>query len=592
MKTVFRFFTIIIAVLLIIYVSLYSLSSESSEIDNNLNVATLVATQQISPNVQSNGIDSIQFQDNPDVYKNDDPGSVITIYVTVKGGDNFTWQQINEIQSVAEANAELENSDKPIVEAIVQFGNDSGPLPTEIGYNALIPNSTIETRQANAPFDPQKSYKIVLFDSTGTWRGQSIINLNKHLSDDTRFRNKLSFDLLKQIPNMVSLRTQFVHLYVKDETSDPPQTAFFDYGLFTQVEQPNKRYLESRLLDRDGQLYKANNFNFAEYPEQIRLVTDPLYDETSFSQILEIRGSNDHSKLIQMLADVNNEDIPIEQTFEKYFDAENYFTWMAFNILVGNIDTATQSYLLYSPRNGNKWYFIPWDYDNAFPLQSSPEYAVKEFLPWQKGVSAYWGVVLHQRVLQVGQYEDMLDEKLDELLDILYPDAINALINSYQPVIDKYSFVMPDVYYIPINLDTSHKIAGLLSSDIDTNYNLYVKSLEEPLPFSVDAPTLNNNLISFKWDEAYDMGSRDISYHFVLGKDWAFQDLVFEKKLFDTSIDVPFELLSSGKYFWRVTAINSIQGVQYSYDYYVDQNSEIHPGVKVFYVTINGEVLE
>ena len=33
-----------------------------------------------------------------------------------------------------------------------------------------------------------------------------------------RFRNKLSYDLLKGIPELLSLRTQFVHLYVKDET--------------------------------------------------------------------------------------------------------------------------------------------------------------------------------------------------------------------------------------------------------------------------------------------------------------------------------------------------------------------------------------
>lgn len=593
MKTLFRIVPILIAILLIIYVSLFSLTSETTQIDRNLSISTLLAATQVAATQQSllasqsGDIDSLPFKDNPEVYKDDDPSSVVTIYVTVKKGEAYTWQQINNL---AEANNDPNTSST--ADAIVQFGDDLGPYPSEVGFNAITPNSTIEIRRATANFDLQKSYKIVLIDSAGTWRGQSSIILNKHLSDETRFRNKLSFDLMKQIPDLISLRTQFVHLYVKDETAEPAQTSFVDYGLYTQIEQPNKRFLASRLLDSDGQLYKANNFEFNEYPDQIRLVTDPLYDENSFSQVLEIRGSNDHTKLIQMLKDVNDESIPIEQTFEKYFNADNYFTWMAFNILVGNIDTYSQNYFLYSPKNGNKWYFIAWDYDNAFPLQTTPEYSAKKFLPWQKGVSTYWGVTLHRRVLQVDEYRLALDRKMDELLKVLYPDAINSLIDLYQPVIDKYTFAMPDAYYLPVSFDTSRKIANLIYTNIDTNYNLYVTSLEQPMPFYLYSPVINNDKLSFTWSEAYDLGLRDISYRFILGKDWAFQDIIFEQELINTSIDVPINLLTPGKYFWQVTAINSINGIQSSYDFYVDSNSVIHPGVKMFYITPNGEVIE
>lgn len=44
-----------------------------------------------------------------------------------------------------------------------------------------------------------------------------------------RFRNKLAYDLMKKIPQMLSLRTQFVHLYVKDNT-DGTSDSFADYG--------------------------------------------------------------------------------------------------------------------------------------------------------------------------------------------------------------------------------------------------------------------------------------------------------------------------------------------------------------------------
>lgn len=44
-----------------------------------------------------------------------------------------------------------------------------------------------------------------------------------------RFRNKLAYDLMKDIPQMISARTQFVHLYVKDET-EGGSGVFEDYG--------------------------------------------------------------------------------------------------------------------------------------------------------------------------------------------------------------------------------------------------------------------------------------------------------------------------------------------------------------------------
>ena len=50
---------------------------------------------------------------------------------------------------------------------------------------------------------------------------------------------------------MVSLRTQFVHLYINRE----------DMGLFEVIENPGKRFLAAHGL-APGELLKANNFAF------------------------------------------------------------------------------------------------------------------------------------------------------------------------------------------------------------------------------------------------------------------------------------------------------------------------------------------
>ena len=68
-------------------------------------------------------------------------------------------------------------------------------------------------------------------------------------------------------------------------------------------------------LDKNGQLYKVNFFEFQRYEDIIRLSSDAGYDADSFEEYLEIKGDNDHSKLIEMLDDVNDTSKPIEETF-------------------------------------------------------------------------------------------------------------------------------------------------------------------------------------------------------------------------------------------------------------------------------------
>ena len=84
------------------------------------------------------------------------------------------------------------------------------------------------------------------------------------MGEGLRFRNKMAYDLIEGIPQMTGLRTQFVHLYVRDLTTGSG-AAFEDYGLYTQVEQLNKTALKTHGLDRNGQLYKVNSFEFQRY---------------------------------------------------------------------------------------------------------------------------------------------------------------------------------------------------------------------------------------------------------------------------------------------------------------------------------------
>jgi spore coat protein H len=390
---------------------------------------------------------------------------------------------------------------------------------------------------------------------------------------------------------MASLRTQFVRLFVKDETTDPPKITYVDYGLYTQVEQPNRKFLKSHLLDPNGQLYKATFFEFFRYPDQIRLVDDPLYDEEAFSRILEIKGNKDHTKLIQMLDDVNNESIPIEKTFEKYFSADNYFTWLAFNILVGNVDTQAQNFYLYSPRNGNKFYFLPWDYDGDLKRQVKNADLMFPYDYFEFGIANFWGAPLHNRVLKVAGYRQMLDAKINELMTFLTPEKIKGMLDEYKKVTDLYTLSMPDLYYLPATPAEYYLEYEQIPGEIQINYNLYLESLNTPMPFFLGKPKIIENALIFNWGESYDFHAQKITYHFEVGKDWEFREIVHEETLTDlTSIKI--DILKPGTYFWRVTATNEDGKTQYPFDVYIDANGFPHSGIKYLLITEDGKVLE
>ncbi len=461
------------------------------------------------------------------IYQDDAPGSVVTVYITVRKGNSadntdHTWKQVNDFSNGVFTNNALVQDES--AEAIVQFGDDRGPIPGELGYDEVVPNAIIGVR---GPLSyPQQSYTIKINQGSGKWRGQSTIALNKHFLDPSRLRNKLNFDLMKQIPDMVSLRTQFVHLYIMDQTTDPWSKAFVDYGLYTQVEVPDKKFLKSRFFDPSGQLYKAASFDFGRYPDQIRLVDDPLFDESLFSTRLEIKGNMDNSKLIQMLDDVNNPEIPIEATFEKYFNADNYFTWMAYNILVGNVSTSSENFYLYSPHNGNKFYFIPWDYDNSFFRQNRENCCdYSPYASYQYGVTNYWGSHLDNRLFRIPAYRQALDYKINELMEFLTPQKITAMLDDYKPVVEKYSLQMPDAMYLPTNKGQMEQDLEIIPSEVKNNYTLYLESMKTSMPFYLGVPTVANGILNFKWGESYDFNGQAISYHFVLARDPALNDV-------------------------------------------------------------------
>lgn len=534
--------------------------------------------------------ESEHFKDNDLLYANDDDTSVITMYLTVTKGTssentNHTWTEIN---SYSVYDYEDMGVERYAVNGLLQVGDENGPLEGELGYEKYSPNAVVSIRGQSSSRARQKNYKIKLNDNAGTWNDQQTINLNKHAYEGLRFRNKLTYDLLEELPGMMALQTQFVHLYVKDET-EGANAEFVDYGLYTQVEQPNKSFLERHGLDKNGHLYKINLFEFWRYEDVIKLKNDSSYDVVAFEERIEIKGDDDHSKLIRMLDELNDESNAIEDILDKWFDIENLASWMAFHILVGNVDTQSRNTLLYSPLNVDKWYFISWDNDDSLTRTEDRLDGDYE-LTWMYGVSNYWGNVLFQRALKSESYRKILDEKIELFRSIMTEEKMQALVDSYAEVVKPYVYAEPDLLHALLTEEEYDLVCEGITKEIEENYLLYKESLEAPMPFYIGEPEKTTEGIYIPWDISYDFDRENVFYTFELADNFAFENpIVLQEELFVAGYTYTGEL-EPGQYFVRVTASNESGRKQMAFDSYVSNDGKEIYSTRSFYVMQDGSI--
>lgn len=500
-------------------------------------------------------INTVGMTENKTIYSEDAPQSLVYFYVTVQRGDagsdtDHTFAQVNSAVRFAE-DSHVDND--ILARAVVQVGNADGPQPGMLGYDATESNATIRVRGNSSSVRPQKSYKLELDDEAGLWRGQSNIALNKHNFDATRLRNKLYFDLLRPVEDISSLRTQFVRLYIKDETAG--ETTFTDYGLFTQAEVPTKKYLANHGLDSEGYLYKAISFNF-EMSDGLKNFDDPDFDQAAFDKILSCKGRQDNQKLIDLVNLIADRSVDINEIVGDYIDRENYLTWLAYNILMGNNDTTVQNFYLYSPLNSQKWFFIPWDGDNCLHWQEDEvEGLTGNYGSWEHGVANYWGVLLHQRFLKNEANRAELAAKVDELHETINRDTVNALAQQYDQVVRPYALAMPDFYYLGNTAAERDAILAGLGDQVELAYQQFYDSLHELMPFFLYQPVQDGQTVLFRWEDAYDFDNQPITYRLRVAATPDFANPVVDVAgLTGTEYPVPADQLPAGTWYFAVTA--------------------------------------
>lgn len=492
-----------------------------------------------SPNTGMSSGPILPLEDDRSVYALDTNG-IRTLNVTVlPGGSNM---------GEVDADTDWSDDDKPTT--LVNVSEPGYIFPNE----ATSSSGTLRIRGHTSRYADQKSYKITFDDPNGQWRNLLVLELNKHPYDLSRIRQKLSFNYFQNIPNMTGLRTQFIHMYI-DEV---------DYGLFTLIERCDEEFLSAHGLDSIAHLYKAENFEFLRYPDNIMNTNDPDYSVDNFEEILEIRGKNDnHLKLILMLEDVNDEEMDIDTVMENHFQRDNYLTWFATNIVLKNDDTNSQNFFLYSPHTSNGWYFLPWDYDGAWDFYGQAQEAADGPRPrWTEGVSNWWNVVLHKKFLKNSTNLQDLIDKVEEVNQLFTAAQTTDYVDTYMQSVYDIITENPDLENLPTIVGSNDPAQKIVEFDTEIDrlpgipeesYQLFIDTLGRPMPVWLSDPATSGNTTSFAWDESYDLQGDEITYDFQISTDPAFADAnIVDESLGRTRNSIDVDGITAGTYYYRV----------------------------------------
>lgn len=515
--------------------------------------------------VDKSELDKGTLQEDKEIYPKVPDTAIYDVYLNIfptkdKDGNIYDFSSFKKEKA-------RDKSFNPILDCNIQIVNEDGSLDSLTNLDVV--NASIHVRGNSSRGATYKSYAVKLKDGVEKFHGQKVLDINKHSGDITKIATKLDTDLLAGIDNIISYRTTFMRVWIRDAAKEEDdEREYRYYGLYTQTEQPNKTFLEVRGLSGDASLYKAKDFNFSKN-EALKNVDDPDYNVEEFEKVLSIREGRDHKDLLEMIDAVNDPTRDFDEVFNTYFDEENYLTWLAFNILIGGNDIVEHNYLLYHPNNGEKWYFIPWDFDGT--LQYGEYASDQQKLP----VSLRGGQKLNQNILfrryfrQPGNMKKV-QAKMEELLkNNITKERVTNYINLYKRVLNKTMTLYPDITRIPMQ---PNELPGYLDGIypyIEENYKTFLESIQYPTPMYVGLPEKNSNgTIHYAWQNSYSYQGYPITYNVQVATDFDMNHIVLEKKdIIETTWDSD-TTLPPGTYYLKVTAKDSEGHEQLSMERY------------------------
>jgi spore coat protein CotH len=282
-------------------------------------------------------------------------------------------------------------------------------------------------------YSQKKSFKISFNEYSPGRKYQDVkkINLNGQHNDPTLVREKLFYDTWKKL-GMPERRTSFVKLFINSQY----------YGLYTNLEELDKEWLQRVYGENDGNLYKCT------YPaDLVYLGTSPqtYKDINSFSvtggrayDLQTNESTDDYRDLVELIVTLSlNNDSMFISRISKELDVDEVLKAFALDVATGNWDDYMydkNNYFLYHNLTSGKFEFISYDTDNTFGVDwMSQDWATRNCLNWFDHSEPR---PLASRLLSIPAYKKKYEHYLDSIARfIIHPDSIFGHIDSIRNLI-------------------------------------------------------------------------------------------------------------------------------------------------------------
>ncbi|HET91982.1 MAG TPA: hypothetical protein ENN99_14775, partial [Chloroflexi bacterium] len=284
---------------------------------------------------------------------------------------------------------------------------------------------------------PKKSWKL-FFPGSDLFQGQEELNLNADYVDQTLLRSYIGYDLLRRA-GVPTPQAGYAPLYIND----------IYYGLTSQTEQVDERFLHRLGIEMHGNLYKPwygnlGSLDFIEDPDKRAWWYNYHYPKKTNRD----SGMEDMIAFIQLINYAPDDQFPI--AIAKAMDVNGWLDWYAVNILLGNFEMLEKNYYLYHDFSTGRWIILPWDVDlslghnmwatgigGLLDTEISWDNPIDSGSEESKKIDGKWNHLI-DRMMGIPEFRQFHCRRLRELMtdqfspEVLFP-LIDAAFETIQP---------------------------------------------------------------------------------------------------------------------------------------------------------------
>lgn len=301
-----------------------------------------------------------------------------------------------------------------------------------------IQNVGFRLRGNTSRYSQKKSFKISFneYVSGRRYQGVKKINLNGEHNDPTLIREKLFYDTWKKA-GMVERRTSFVRVYINHTY----------YGLYTNLEEMDKDWLQKVYGEKSGNLYKCTwPADLVYLGNNQQTYKDILSGSSTGGRAYDLQTNeevDDYSDLVELMTVLNQPaDAAFATQISQKIDVDGLLKAFALDIASGNWDDYMynkNNYFLYHNTGTGKFEFISYDTDNTFGVDwIGRDWATRNCLDWFNHSEAR---PLATKILSIPAFDAKFQRYLDTIArNIINPDAVFPHIDSLKSLISEAVF--------------------------------------------------------------------------------------------------------------------------------------------------------